>query len=129
MAVTVLLIEDNVDVLEVLRIALTIEGCTVTTAENGAQALAIIESIQSGVIYPDIIITDIRMPDMNGLELIRLIRARPSTLHTPIIAMSAEHEVALDHAKDSGANETIKKPVDPNDLLILIKELVKEESV
>jgi two-component system chemotaxis response regulator CheY len=66
------------------------------------------------------------MPEMNGLELIREIRTIPEFRRTPIIAMTGEDSIALEHAQEFGANVTLQKPLDPSVLIDNIRRLARE---
>ena len=77
---TILTVDDEPDALTSLRLFLSIEGFEVLTASSGREALS---SIQSQA--PDLVITDLAMPDMNGLELCARLRAQPATRRIPII--------------------------------------------
>src|SRR5215813_943473 len=80
----VLLVDDDVDKLNLLKVALSMEGYLVRTASNGRQALAAVDSYP-----PDLIITDIMMPEMDGYELARRIRENPQTQFIPLILQTA----------------------------------------
>ena len=87
----VLLVEDDPDKTELLKVALTLEGYEVETAVNGKEALCAIESFQ-----PDLIISDVRMPGMDGYQLARRIRGNPRTRYIPMILQSAARIEAKD---------------------------------
>jgi len=87
----VLVVDDNPDKSEMLKLALTLEGYEVHTAANGREALAAIESFQ-----PDLIVSDIMMPEVNGYELARQIRENPLTRYIPIILQSGARIEAKD---------------------------------
>ena len=74
----ILVVDDNPDKLELIEAALSLAGYQVTTASDGVEALAAIESYQ-----PDLVITDVMMPRMNGYELAQRIRANPVTKFIP----------------------------------------------
>jgi PAS domain S-box-containing protein len=81
---TVLLVEDNEGNREMLSAYLRRRGCKVTTAENGTNAISLAKTQP-----PDAILMDVQMPEMNGLEATRLLRAEPALRLTPIIALTA----------------------------------------
>jgi CheY-like chemotaxis protein len=85
---TVLIVEDEVDLAEVLREALEMYGYRVVLAHDGREGLVKLASEQ-----PELIITDIMMPLVDGYELIRNVRSNPQTRSIPIIAMSATDHV------------------------------------
>jgi two-component system chemotaxis response regulator CheY len=69
---------------------------------------------------PDLVITDIMMPVMNGTELIRRLRAEPTTAAIPILAVSADEHMAV------GADDILAKPFDEHDLLAYVARLLDE---
>jgi two-component system cell cycle response regulator len=87
----VLVVDDDPDKSELLRVALSMEGYEVLTAANGREALSAIESFQ-----PDLVVSDIMMPEVNGYELARRIRENPRTRYIPIILQSAARIEAKD---------------------------------
>jgi DNA-binding response OmpR family regulator len=114
---TILVVEDNADVREMLLLYLTDEGFPVITAEDGQQALSLIERSP-----PDLIITDIHMPNLNGVELIRRLREQSSNV--PIVVTSAFDSGRIEEAMKAGANRSAHKPTELGSLLITIKELL-----
>src|ERR1044071_6289757 len=80
----ILIVDDNSDKLSLLEAALCLAGYSVTTATDGVEALAAIESYQ-----PDLVITDVMMPRMNGYELAQRIRGNPVTKFIPVIMQTA----------------------------------------
>lgn len=87
----VLVVDDDPDKSELLKVALSLEGYEVQTAANGREALSAIESFQ-----PDLVVSDIMMPEINGYELARRIRENPRTRYIPIILQSAARIEAKD---------------------------------
>jgi two-component system cell cycle response regulator len=87
----VLVVDDDPDKSELLKVALSMEGYDVQTAANGRDALSAIESFQ-----PDLVVSDIMMPEVNGYELARRIRENPRTRYIPIILQSAARIEAKD---------------------------------
>lgn len=105
---TILCIEDEGDLLDEMSEELTAMGYTVIAADGGASARKVLAETQ-----PDLILCDIVMPEENGFELIRVIRAMPGLSATPFIFLTAltdrEHELCGRHL---GADDYITKPVD-----------------
>ncbi|MBB5875306.1 response regulator [Xanthomonas rydalmerensis] len=96
-------------------------GLTVETASDGVQAL---KRLRSGP-RPDLIITDINMPNMDGLELIRQARQLPGLRFTPLLVLSTEsQQTRRDEAKTLGATGWLVKPVAPTELLQVIKQVL-----
>ena len=118
---TILVVDDDPSVLEVLREMLKLEGHDVTTAENGNEAVAHVEHKNF-----DLIITDIIMPEKEGLETIADIRKRFKCL--PIIAISGGGRIGktdyLETARFIGANATLAKPFARQELVSTVAELV-----
>src|SRR5436190_5403440 len=110
----ILVVDDNLDKLHLLEAALSLAGYQVTTAMDGEEALAAIESYQ-----PDLVITDVMMPRMNGYELAQRIRANPQTKFIPVIMQTAAGRRVEDlrRASEIGALGYI---TDPSDLDLLL---------
>ena len=113
----VLVVDDHPAVLAALRIVLEDAGYCVVTANDGWQAL---EAVNRHV--PDVVVTDLQMPEMPGWELCRHLRALGIT--TPIIFMSAGPDVAA-LAATSGADGWLAKPFEIDDLLALLLEVAR----
>jgi len=96
-------------------------GFTVETAGDGIEALG---KFQGGT-RADLIITDINMPNMGGLDLIKNVRALPAFRFTPILTLTTESESAKrDQAKKLGATGWLVKPVSGNDLVKVVKQVL-----
>jgi CheY-like chemotaxis protein len=116
---TILVAEDNPDAREMLSFILAGEGFSVITAEDGQQALNLI-----GRAPPDLIITDIQMPNLNGIELIKRLRAQSHLNRVPIVVMSAVGSGVVSEAINAGANQSTPKPMQLEALLDLIRQLL-----
>ncbi len=118
----ILVVDDNPDKLSLLEAALCLAGYTVTTATDGDEALAAIESYQ-----PDLVITDVMMPRMNGYELAQRIRANPLTKFIPVIMQTAAGRRAEDlrRASEVGALGYITDPTDLDLLLARTRTLLE----
>lgn len=115
----VLLVEDNEDNLTILADYLTFKGYAVAAARNGREALEC-----AAADPPDVILMDIQMPEMNGLEAIQHLRAMTATAHTPIIAVTAlvmpgDRERCI----AAGADHYISKPVILSEMLDLLERI------
>jgi two-component system chemotaxis response regulator CheY len=96
-------------------------GFSVETANDGVQALG---KLKSGS-KPDLIITDVNMPNMDGLELIRNVKLLPGFRFTPILTLTTESQTAKrDEAKKLGATGWLVKPVSGPDLVKVIKQVL-----
>jgi two-component system chemotaxis response regulator CheY len=119
MAKMIFLIDDSSVMLASVKQNLEIAGFTVETAKDGLEAF---QRVKSGL-KPDLIITDINMPNMNGIEFIR--NARSVLRFTPILVLTTESQTAKrDEAKKLGATGWLVKPVSGGDLLKVIKQVV-----
>ena len=121
--VKALLVEDNELNMEIAKFYLRQEDIDVFTAVNGQQAVEMFENSEIG--YYDIILMDIMMPIMNGLDATRHIRDlnRPDSMVIPIIAMSANaFEKDVEEALEAGLNDYLVKPVDGKQITDTMKK-------
>lgn len=120
----VLLAEDNEINQQVAREILESAGVSVNIAGNGREAL---EMLESGAY--DLVLMDIQMPEMNGFETTKAIRANPNLKDIPVVAMTA-HALVGDKDKSliSGMNDHITKPVDPDLLISTLSQWLPEKS-
>ncbi len=118
----ILVAEDDAIMLASISHQLKHEGFSVTTANNGREAIEIFESS-----HPDLIITDILMPYNSGLEFINIIRNNSNNI--PVIVLSAlDEEDTVMEAFNSGADDFLIKPVKPEELSIRVKRLLKKHA-
>ncbi|HKC61415.1 MAG TPA: response regulator [Myxococcales bacterium] len=117
----VLLVEDDADLAEVTQAVLQQEGLQVAVAHDGREGLDLIEKL-----HPQVVVTDLVMPVLDGLELIRRHAARPAP-RAPVIALSAVG-AKLRAARDLGAAEVLLKPVFPHELLQSVLKVVRAHS-
>ena len=116
---TILVVEDNSDAREMLSLVLTREGFSVITAEDGLQALSLLRHPP-----PDLIVTDIQMPNLDGVELIRRVREQSRLRSVPILVMSAFGSGQVADAISAGADLSTPKPMRLDSLLSVINELL-----
>jgi diguanylate cyclase (GGDEF)-like protein len=118
----ILVVDDNPDKLQLIEAALSLAGYQVSTAIDGIEALAAIESYQ-----PDLVITDVMMPRMNGYELAQRIRANPVTKFIPVIMQTAAGRRSEDlrRANEVGALGYITDPTDIDLLLARTRTLLE----
>lgn len=118
----ILIIDDDEQILKMLKQAIERKGYQVTTAINGKQGIRLYKEI-----HADVVITDIVMPEMEGLEAIRKLRKEHEDVK--IIALSGGGFVSPDEylklAEQFGAKYAFAKPVDLNELIAAIKELTE----
>jgi len=121
MAKTILVVDDSATMLMSLKTTLTMGGYQVETASNGQLAL---EKLKAGA-KPNLILTDVNMPVMGGMELIGKARALPGLRFIPILTLTTESEAGKrDEGKRAGATGWLVKPVSGNDLLKVIKQVL-----
>ena len=121
MAKKILIVDDSVTMTMSVKSTLQMNGFAVETAGDGVQALA---KLKAGL-KPDLIITDINMPNMGGLELIKNIKALPGYRFVPILTLTTESDSAKrDEGKRMGATGWLVKPVSGADLLKVVKQVV-----
>ena len=117
----VLIVEDSADNLMLMKLQLEDLGYRVFTARTGRAAL---EAARSHL--PDVVISDLHMPEMDGWELLRLIREIPSLASIPAIALSgSSFELEIQQAHAAGYSIHLTKPVDPEDLASAIERLAQ----
>lgn len=117
---TVLVVDDSPTVREMLVAQLTEGGMTVIEAQDGKDA---IEKLQATT--PDLVVTDVVMPNMNGYELCRWIKKNPSTQNVPVVMCTTKSEDFDKHwGMKQGADAYITKPYEPAELLRTIKMLL-----
>jgi two-component system chemotaxis response regulator CheY len=117
----ILIVDDSATMVMSVKNNLEIAGFKVETAEDGTTALAKLK----GGIKPDLIITDINMPNMGGMELIKNVRALPGFRFTPILTLTTESQAdKREEGKKLGATGWLVKPVGGADLLKIIKQVL-----
>lgn len=114
----ILLVDDTPDIVENIREFLLMEDYRVITALNGVAALAHLERER-----PDLIITDLVMPEMDGFELIQKLRSNDQYKEIPILVFSAK-PVASEKLDELGADKFVLKPSPPETLLLAIDGLI-----
>ena len=117
----ILIVDDDPDIIEILRYNLSLAGYEVKAASNGKEAIK-----KAKIFIPEIILLDVMMPEMDGIEACRLIREIPSLKNSRIIFLSARNEDYTQlSAFDAGADDYISKPVKPKILLKKISSIFK----
>ncbi len=118
---TILTVDDSPSIRQMIKIVLEPAGHAVLEAGDGAQGLAKAQSSKL-----DLVITDLNMPVMNGLELIRALRKLPAAVGLPIVFLTTESSDALkQEAKSAGATGWITKPFKPEQLIAVVGKLVR----
>lgn len=120
-ATHVLIVDDYQDALDIWAIYLRSLGYRVSTAADGASAIA-----QAARLRPDIIVLDLELPGVSGIEAARYIRSLPETQHIPLIAATGySHARQLELARGAGFDRVVVKPCDPDQLVAEIEELLR----
>jgi CheY-like chemotaxis protein len=117
----ILVVDDNPTNLKLVRVLLTVEGYQVTTAEDAEQAMELLETNR-----PALILMDLQLPGMDGLELTRRIKSNPQTRAIKIIALTA-YAMKGDEAKAiaAGCDGYVTKPIDTRELPRMISRFLK----
>ncbi len=117
---TVLVVEDDTTILHLLEVNFEMEGFEVLLAEDGAQGL---ERARVGA--PDVIVSDVMMPNMSGLEMVQALKQSPSTASIPVILLSAKAQGAdIRAGLDAGADDYVTKPFEPLELIDRVNSLL-----
>ena len=120
MAEKILVVDDDLDTLRLVGIMLERQGYEILAASTGRQAISVAHAS-----YPDLILLDLMMPDIDGLEVARELRAIPETQDIPIIMFTAKAQ--LDdklEGFDAGADAYLTKPTQPRELLAQVKAVL-----
>jgi len=124
MITTILVVDDSSSVSKLLAFALRSRKHTVLVAEDGLEAQEILESLESDATV-DLMILDINMPRMGGLELLAWLRDQPAWKHLPVLMLTTEgQEDDRDQALALGADEYMLKPFKPTELLDRVEAML-----
>ena len=115
----ILVVDDSDDTRDMMSKLLEMESFSVVTAEDGYAGLRIAAAER-----PDLIITDINMPNLNGIEMIKQLRKRPGFERVPIMAITAYGNGVAKEALDAGADRAATKPIQFTSLTVEIRELL-----
>jgi CheY-like chemotaxis protein len=119
MSKKILVVEDNLDTRELLHLYLTGEGFTVITASDGREGLYLAK-----VERPDLILTDLNMPHLDGITMVKDLRSQPQFKDLPILVFTAFGQEDRDNAIRAGADRAVDKPVHFESLIDVIHELL-----
>jgi len=118
---TVLVVDDSPSIREAVGFTLQNEGYQVIKADSGKNALLYFENTQV-----DLVITDLHMPEMNGIDLTKEIRKLPYFSRIPILVLTTESQVAKKmEAKQAGATGWIVKPFVAEKLISVVKKVIR----
>jgi two-component system KDP operon response regulator KdpE len=119
---SILVVDDEPQITRVLKTSLSSQGYSIRTASDGKQALQEMKNWS-----PDLVITDLRMPNMDGLELCRAIRTES---RVPIIVLSVKGEETIKvESLDAGADDYVTKPFNMNELLARVRAALRRSAV
>jgi len=123
----ILLVEDDPNILKYLKITLEFNGCQVITANHGREGLKVLSELKNS---PDLIISDIMMPEMNGYDFFDAVSRNPDYYHVPFIFLSAldsPEDVRL--GKMLGVDDYLTKPVNEEDFLAIVFGKIKRNKM
>jgi len=121
----ILVVDDEAHITHVVSLKLSNAGYDVHTAADGEEALEVALSVT-----PDIIITDLQMPYMNGLELCAKLKERPTTRNLPVILLTARgHALNEEEMKQTNIRQVMSKPFSPRQILDSVEALLKEHKI
>lgn len=117
----ILIVDDSASMRQLVSFTLQDAGFNVTQAVDGMDALT-----KSAPSKADMVITDLNMPNMDGIELIRQLRAKPEYKFTPIVMLTTESQDAKkQEGKQAGASGWIVKPFTPDQLVGVVKKFLR----
>ena len=120
----ILVVDDNLDTRELTHLHLTTEGFTVVVASDGREGLYL-----AGIEQPDLIITDISMPGLDGVEMVKQIRQKSDLKNVPILVLTAMGKEEMEQAILAGANRAMNKPVLLDALVDDVREMLSESEL
>ena len=121
----ILVVDDEIGALTLIGIMLERGGFNVLKARDANAALAVLDEVT-----PDLMILDVMMPGMNGIELCSAVRQREATAKTPVIILSARGDAdSIIHGIEAGANDYLLKPILHHDLVSKIRTMLGQPVV
>jgi two-component system alkaline phosphatase synthesis response regulator PhoP len=119
----ILVVDDEEDILELLRFNLSREGCEVFCASSGEEALRLVRSEM-----PDLMVLDLMLPGMDGLEVTRRLKGDPNTKPLPIVMLTAKGEEAdIVTGLELGADDYVTKPFSPRILVARLRAVLRRK--
>ena len=116
----ILAVDDEPNIVRLIQVNLERHGYTVETANNGAQALAKIKASR-----PDLLVSDVMMPEMDGFELLANVRRDPALTDLPVIMLTAKaQDKDVMTGYQYGADMYLTKPFNPQELLQFVKRIL-----
>ena len=119
----ILVVDDEEDILELLRFNLSREGCQVFCALSGEEALRLVRTE-----IPDLVVLDLMLPGIDGLEVTRRLKSDPNTKHLPIVMLTAKGEEAdIVTGLELGADDYVTKPFSPRILVARVRAVLRRK--
>jgi DNA-binding response OmpR family regulator len=116
----ILVTDDEMPVVQIIKTNLELEGYEVLTASNGEEALQQVEAEK-----PDLIILDVMMPKMDGWEVLSRLKSNPATEDIPVVMLTALSQIEdMDRGARLGNDCYLTKPFEPEELLAVVKRLL-----
>jgi Response regulator containing CheY-like receiver, AAA-type ATPase, and DNA-binding domains len=122
MSKKILVVDDEPEVLQVLMLRLEMTGYEVLGAKDGREALDLAYSMM-----PDLIVLDFYLPDMNGDEVVKIIKEDRELKHIPILLISAITESVAQKAKETGAEGSLRKPFELDELVDKVGKMLGKD--
>jgi len=120
----ILVVEDDPDQLELIRLSLKTAGFAIGTAANGIDAL-----LKTRSVTPDLIVLDLMLPGLNGFDICETLRLDPATAGVPIIMLTGlSGQMNRIAGMESGASDYLLKPFNPQELVAKVKKLLGPSS-
>ena len=119
----ILAVDDTPENLRLVDALLAPQGYAVVTASSGSEALGLLDAER-----PDLLLVDLVMPEMNGFEVTKAVRAHADWRHLPVIMITATGGADLVKALEAGADDFVSKPFDKNELLARVRSLLRVKS-
>ncbi len=118
---SILVVDDEPDIVELVSYNLKKAGFAVSSAADGEEALAIVRGTRF-----DLIVLDLMLPGIHGMEFCRILRSNPKTAHIPVIMLTARgEETDKIHGLESGADDYMTKPFSPKELIARVKAVLR----
>jgi two-component system, chemotaxis family, chemotaxis protein CheY len=122
MSKTILIVDDSTSIRQLILFTLSNEGYSLVEAVDGLDALEKAKNTRV-----DMVITDLNMPNMDGIELIQVLRTNPEFKFTPILMLTTESAmIKKNSGRQAGATGWIVKPFKPEQLIAVVKKLMGE---
>jgi len=120
MSATILVVDDDPVILQLLQVNFEMEGFNVITAADGQQGVE-----RTRADRPDVVVSDVMMPRMTGIELVAELKGDPDTADIPILLLTAKAQQAdIGAGMDAGADDYVTKPFEPLDLVDRVNRLL-----